>query len=79
MDGFYQTAEGLKRDLQLMNNRSIFVPKKAKCEECYRQLFQEEYVIFDCLHTYHKDCLWLYMKKNKEFFDPRKISKLHEL
>lgn len=76
INGFYRAAESLKKEWEKLNNRSIFVSRKKKCEECFRALFAEEYVVFECSHTFHRDCLWQQIHQNQQLYDPKKVAKI---
>lgn len=38
----------------MIDNAYALVPKKTKCEECYKSLFGEKYILFGCLHGFHR-------------------------
>lgn len=79
MDGFYSAGDSLKKEYGRLANRNLYVPRNQKCEECYRPLFTEDYIVFGCLHCFHRDCLWYYIKRNEDIFHPKKVSKLHDI
>ena len=59
MGGFEKNSEYLKNELRNIKNRYLEVRGDQKCEECAKSIFQEEFYVFSCSHTYHKVSIFI--------------------
>jgi hypothetical protein len=76
MAGFEKNSEYLKNELRNIKNRFLEVRGDQKCEECAKSIFLEEFYVFSCSHTYHKDCL---KRKHKALgLEPAKFQRIEE-
>ncbi|CAD8168275.1 unnamed protein product [Paramecium octaurelia] len=71
LEGYIKSNENLKKLLLQTSNRYIFVSQKNKCENCFRKLFQEDYIVFECSHGFHRECILQYIKSNPTVLDQK--------
>ena len=57
MKGYSKNAEILKTELRNLKNRCFEIDSTKLCEECVQSVFSDEFYLFPCGHTYHKNCL----------------------
>ncbi|CAD8103565.1 unnamed protein product [Paramecium sonneborni] len=76
LEGYIKSNENLKKLLLQTSNRYIFVSQKTKCENCFRKLFQEDYIIFECLHGFHRECILQYIKSNPTILESKTYQSL---
>lgn len=63
MKGYSRNAEILKSELRNLKNRCFEIDSTKLCEECVQSIFTEEFYLFPCGHTYHKECLLRVVRK----------------
>jgi len=62
MDEAGESAKSLKQDINELHKRFITVDTSAKCFRCSQSLFNRQFYVFPCQHTFHADCLITLMK-----------------
>ena len=35
------------------------------CDLCFTTIFNKEFYVFPCLHAFHRECIWNFMKDYK--------------
>ncbi|CAK80901.1 unnamed protein product (macronuclear) [Paramecium tetraurelia] len=71
LEGYIKSNENLKKLLLQTSNRYIFVSQKTKCKNCFRKLFQEDYIASECSHGFHRECILQYVKSNPTVLDEK--------
>ena len=78
MDSYRGSAYNLKYEFKSMTNSFMSVAQAQKCLDCNFLLYLEEYIVFPCLHCYHKVIYKLYCRiasmKLLRKFVPRMIN-----
>jgi len=54
MKKFTTQADSLNSELKIIENKNIVIDSSKTCDKCKRALISEEFIIFPCLHGFHK-------------------------
>ncbi|EGR34772.1 vacuolar sorting protein, putative [Ichthyophthirius multifiliis] len=77
MESYSSNADQLKNELRIIKNRYIEIESNHTCEECFKNLFNEAFYVFPCMHAFHKDCLLSKVKESCT--DQNKIKQIEKL
>jgi hypothetical protein len=57
IDNYQQALELIRKDMAYKPNECVLLSHSQKCDICFRLLFSERFLAFNCGHCFHEECL----------------------
>jgi vacuolar protein sorting-associated protein 18 len=57
MDESTNTAEAIKKEIDVLKNRFLTIDASEQCSVCSQLLLSRQFYVFPCRHCFHADCL----------------------
>lgn len=64
-----KNAELLRKQKRKQRHKHITVNPSQMCDLCFTSIFKKEFYVFPCLHAFHRECVYRYLK-NYDTKDP---------